>query len=467
MATKRIVLLSAITVLLIASTAIPALAVLPNGQSAPNFQLTDLSGNVHTLSEYRGKVVVIDFFGWACGYCQSDTANTLVPLYNTYFKNDPKVQFLGIEIDSGSVSQDQGFVAETGASWPILMAGSSNVASAYIIKSTPTVYVISPAGNVASSSEYPTNATLLKSTIDNLEGQLTQLSLSVNNPTPSVGQSVTFTATLTNGTTPLSSKPVTIYHYLNNVRYNDTTKTTNSAGQITLTTSWASIGTRTYYATFAGDSSHQASTSSVVTVTVKGQTQVSLTASNSTPTVGQSVTFTATLENGTKALSKPVTIYHYLNDVRYSDITKTTNTTGQITLSTSWTSPGTRTYYAVFFGDGSYQSSTSSAVTVNVGATQITLIASNTTPAVNQSVTFTATLKSGTTPLSGKNVTIYHYLNDVRYNDTTKTTDKNGQISLTTSWSTAGERYYYATFAGNSSYQASTSAVVKISVISV
>jgi peroxiredoxin len=168
MATKRIVLLIAITALLIAATAAPALALLANGQAAPNFQLTDLSGTSHTLSQYRGKVVVIDFFGYACTACQDDAKNTLVPLYNTYYKNDPNVQFLGVEIAGGSISDDQGFVQATGASWPILSGGSS-VGSAYGVASTPTVYVISPAGNVASSSVYPTNAATLKSTIDALE----------------------------------------------------------------------------------------------------------------------------------------------------------------------------------------------------------------------------------------------------------------------------------------------------------
>jgi len=169
MATKRIVLLIAITAVLIASTAVPALALLANGQAAPNFQLKDLSGTSHTLSEYRGKVVVIDFFGYGCSACQDDAKNTLVPLYNTYFKNDPNVQFLGVEVAGGSISQDQAFVQETGASWPILSGGSS-VFSAYQATSTPTVYVISPAGTVASSSTYPTSAATLKSTIDSLEG---------------------------------------------------------------------------------------------------------------------------------------------------------------------------------------------------------------------------------------------------------------------------------------------------------
>jgi cytochrome oxidase Cu insertion factor (SCO1/SenC/PrrC family) len=34
------------------------------GQIAPNFTLTDLSGTPHTLSQYRGKVVFLNFFGW-------------------------------------------------------------------------------------------------------------------------------------------------------------------------------------------------------------------------------------------------------------------------------------------------------------------------------------------------------------------------------------------------------------------
>ncbi len=34
------------------------------GQVAPDFTLTDVSGTSHTLSQYRGKVVFLNFFGW-------------------------------------------------------------------------------------------------------------------------------------------------------------------------------------------------------------------------------------------------------------------------------------------------------------------------------------------------------------------------------------------------------------------
>jgi hypothetical protein len=97
----------------------------------------------------------------------------------------------------------------------------------------------------------------------------TQLTLSASATTPTVGQSVTFTATLKSGSTPLSSKPVNIYHYVNGVRYDDVTnKNTDANGQVTATASFGYAGRRTYYATFAGDSSDKASTSSVLTVNV-------------------------------------------------------------------------------------------------------------------------------------------------------------------------------------------------------
>jgi len=113
------------------------------------------------------------------------------------------------------------------------------------------------------------------------------------------------------GTIPLSGKLVTIFHYFNNVRYDDTTKRTNSDGQITLNQTFSSAGQFAYYATFAGDTSYSAATSAVVNVQVGSNqaanqsttnvgalTTITLSASTTTPAVGQPVTFTATLTSG-------------------------------------------------------------------------------------------------------------------------------------------------------------------------
>ena len=115
------------------------------------------------------------------------------------------------------------------------------------------------------------------------------------------------------GTLPLFGKPVTIYHYVNNVRYDDINNLTNSDGQIIFNQTFSSADTYYYYATFAGDASYDPSTSAVVNINVGsnqssnqgsnqaapnvgsvGQTTM-LSASTTTPEVGQPVTFTATL----------------------------------------------------------------------------------------------------------------------------------------------------------------------------
>jgi hypothetical protein len=99
-------------------------------------------------------------------------------------------------------------------------------------------------------------------------GKTTTTTLTASPTSPAVGKSVTFTATLKSGTTPLSGESVKIYHYWNGKLYTDATTTTNTAGQITFTQTFGSTDIRTYYASFAGDSTYGSSTSSVVTINV-------------------------------------------------------------------------------------------------------------------------------------------------------------------------------------------------------
>jgi thiol-disulfide isomerase/thioredoxin len=370
---KRIIPLTLVGLLLIAFAVVPALALLQTGQQAPDFQLSDLSNNAHKLSGYRGKVVVIDFFTPSCGYCQDDAKNNLIPLYNSYYKNNANVQFLSICADSSTAATIQSvYLQATGSiTWPVLTNGG-NLQTPYNFNSVPTVYVIDPVGKIAFAMQYPIDVQTLKSTIDKfaVSGKPTQLSLSADNQAPTVGQSVTFTATLKSSTTPLSSRSVTIYHYLNNVRYDDVTKTTDFTGQITLTQTFGSTGQRPYYATFAGDSAYPTSTSGAVNINVASSssqtTTTVLTASTTTPAINDKVTFTATLKGTTPLSGKSVTIYHYLNNVRYDDVTKTTDANGQITLTQTFGSAGQRPYYATFAGDSAYASSTSGVVNINV-----------------------------------------------------------------------------------------------------
>jgi thiol-disulfide isomerase/thioredoxin len=161
---KRIIPVTAVTLLLIGLAIVPAVALLSVGQSAPDFQLNDLSNNAHTLSAYRGKVVVIDFFTVSCSYCQDETTNKIVPLYNNYYSSDANVQFLSIEGSGADAATIQsGWAGKI--PWPVLMNGQSAMTS-YNVASVPTIYVVDRAGKVALAMEYPADTQKLKATID-------------------------------------------------------------------------------------------------------------------------------------------------------------------------------------------------------------------------------------------------------------------------------------------------------------
>ena len=167
---KRIIPVTAVALLLVAFAVAPVIALLPNGQQAPDFRLADLSSNMHSLSDYRGKVVVIDFFGADCSYCKSSAADDLVPLYNNYYQGDARIQFLSVETSGESAAYtSSNFVQPTGITWPVLVGGT-NLISSYGIASVPTMYVIDSTGKVALAMEYPVNVQTLKSTIDQLVG---------------------------------------------------------------------------------------------------------------------------------------------------------------------------------------------------------------------------------------------------------------------------------------------------------
>ena len=295
----------------------------------------------------------------------------------------------------------------------------------------------------------------------------TTTTLTVNTSTPSPGQTITFVATLVGGGEPLLGQSVTIYHYLGGVETVDTVGTTDSNGMFTYSTSLSTIGAYTYYASFAAAGIYPSSTSSVVDVNVYTQTAITLSATNTSLSTAQPVTFTANLSTDIGPFTaQTVTIYHYLGGAGpTTDTTGTTDTNGNFAYTTSFATVGAYTYYASFAQTGTYEAATSSVLDVSVTSnTTVALSVSNAAPTTTQPITFTATLTAANTGLAGESVTIYHLVNTGVTNDVTATTNGSGQITFTTTIGTAGAYTYYATFAGDSNYNGDTSSAVVVTV---
>jgi hypothetical protein len=61
------------------------------------FSLPDTSGNIHTLNEYKGRTIILDFWFTGCFGC-AQLANAIKPV-KEYFKDNPNVVFISISID--------------------------------------------------------------------------------------------------------------------------------------------------------------------------------------------------------------------------------------------------------------------------------------------------------------------------------------------------------------------------------
>ncbi len=96
---------------------------------APDFSLTNLSDQTVTLSTYKGKVVVLFFFGNACPPCKGIAPSIQSQLADVYASND-KFVVLGIDQWDGKKASVQGFRSSTSTTFPLLQKGSS-VASKY------------------------------------------------------------------------------------------------------------------------------------------------------------------------------------------------------------------------------------------------------------------------------------------------------------------------------------------------
>ncbi len=117
----------------------------PSAKSAPSFTLQDLNGKQVSLSDFKGKVVILDFWATWCPPCVKEIPH-FIELYEQY--KDQGFAIVGISVDSGGISVVKSFARKYQVNYPILMT-DGRVDKAYGgIPSIPTTFVIDSAGNI-------------------------------------------------------------------------------------------------------------------------------------------------------------------------------------------------------------------------------------------------------------------------------------------------------------------------------
>lgn len=119
---------------------------------AIDFILTDQYGNSHTLSDYKGKTVFLNFWATWCPPCRAEMPD-IQKIYESYQeKGDDSLVILGVASPGqGQETDEQGiadFLKENGYTYPVLMDTTGEVFANYGVSALPTTYMIDRDGNV-------------------------------------------------------------------------------------------------------------------------------------------------------------------------------------------------------------------------------------------------------------------------------------------------------------------------------
>lgn len=123
---------------------------------APDFVLEDQFGMTHTLSQYKGKIVFINFWTTWCGYCKEEMPD-IQKIYEQNGNNANDLIILGAANPKSSQypsnqdveqSEIEQFLQDGGYSFPVVMDTTGELFGNYGIMSFPTTIIVGKDGNV-------------------------------------------------------------------------------------------------------------------------------------------------------------------------------------------------------------------------------------------------------------------------------------------------------------------------------
>ena len=367
-----------------------------------------------------------------------------------------------------------GAVTFTGNSGP-LCTSPLNQSSPDTASCTTTYTSLLPAASDTVSAAYAGDGNFLYSTSPLLTVPITQAanttSLTVDDANPVVGQSVTFTATVA-VSAPGAATPTGMVTFTGGAGILcEPTLSSTSPFTATCRTSYPAAGSDSVFAVYSGDLNDQVGISNSVAMSISASTTTALATTDSTPVVGQTVTFTATVAPSAPGAATPtgmVTFASGSGTLCTSTLSSTSPYTA--TCTTSFASVGNTAVTATYNGGPNFTGSASSPLgeTISAAQTTSTLSANVSSSVTNQQITFTADVDTvapgGGTPSGVVTFTQKSGSTTTTICASTLSARTPDTATCTTSYANVGNRTVTATYAGTANYVGSVSNALIMSV---
>lgn len=127
------------------SSLIPAVS---RGHQAPDFALATPDGKIVHLSEYRGKAVLLNFFGDTCEPCLEESP-WLVEIKKRYAAKG--LEIIGVEMYGASNDAIKGYAKRFNTNY-VLIHGNEAIGNEYGIGSFPTSYFLNAKGTIVAAT---------------------------------------------------------------------------------------------------------------------------------------------------------------------------------------------------------------------------------------------------------------------------------------------------------------------------
>src|SRR5260221_13230107 len=116
--------------------------------AAPDWQLTDVEGKLVKLSDFKGKVIILDFWATWCPPCRAEIPG-FVAIQKKYA--DKGFTMVGVSLDQQGPSVVKSFMRSFGMNYPVVMANQQIVINYVGITAIPTTFVMYRQGNVVTA----------------------------------------------------------------------------------------------------------------------------------------------------------------------------------------------------------------------------------------------------------------------------------------------------------------------------